>query len=292
METKRDNTIKVEVTIKAKIEKVWELWITPKHIVKWNKASDDWHTPTAENDFRIGGKFVFHMEAKDKSFGFDFSGEYTKIEPYRKINYTLDDGRKVEVLFNAIGDTTFISEVFEAEGSNSTELQKSGWQAILNNFKKYAETAGMPKRLNFEIEINAKVDRVYSIMLDENGYREWTSEFNPGSHYKGSWEKGSKILFIGVDPDGNTGGMVSRIKEHIPMEFVSIEHIGILHNDKEITSGQEVESWSGALENYTFIQHGSSTLLKIDMDANEEFESYFMESWPKALNKLKSICEQ
>ena len=146
--------------------------------------------------------------------------------------------------------------------------------------------------VHFEIVINANAEKVYNTMLDEKHYQEWTSEFNPTSRFKGSWEKGSKILFVGTDGDGNIEGMVSRIKENIPKKFVSIEHLGMIKNDKEITTGPEVESWIGALENYTFTENNGTTVVSVDTDTNEEFKSYFMETWPKALNRLKTICEQ
>ena len=292
METKEKITITVEATINAPVEKVWNLWTYPVHIVHWNNASDDWHTPKAENDLRVGGKFLSRMEAKDGSWGFDFEGEYSSVELHRQIMYAMADGRKVEVFFTAKGNETVIIENFDAEETNSIEMQQAGWQAILDNFKKYVEAYGRLESLHFEISINANAEKVYNTMLDEKHYQEWTSEFNPTSRFKGSWEKGSKILFVGNDNDGNIEGMVSRIKENIPNKFVSIEHLGMIKNDKEITTGAEVEGWAGAMENYTFTENNGATVVSVDMDANEEFKSYFMETWPKALNKLKTICEQ
>lgn len=129
-------------------------------------------------------------------------------------------------------------------------------------------------------------------MLADKPYREWTSIFNPGSSFKGSWEKGAKILFIGTDAEGNEGGMVSRIKENIPNKYISIEHLGLVGNGKEITSGPEVEAWAGALENYSFEPKDGGTQLKVDVDTNKEYTSHFDETWPKALEKLKEICEK
>jgi uncharacterized protein YndB with AHSA1/START domain len=140
MSTEEKTTITVETIVNAPIEKVWNFWTAPKHIVNWNNASDDWHTPTAENDLREGGKFTSRMEAKDGSFGFDFGGVYDKVKTNELIAYTIGDGRKVEILFSQIGDTTKITELFEAEATHSIEMQQGGWQAILNNFKKYTET--------------------------------------------------------------------------------------------------------------------------------------------------------
>ncbi|MBD0287509.1 MAG: SRPBCC domain-containing protein, partial [Flavisolibacter sp.] len=220
--------ITIEAVINAPVEKVWELWTDPKHIMQWNNASDDWHTPKAENDLREGGRFLARMEAKDGSSGFDFGGQYTKVEKHKTIEYRIDDGRKVAVSFVPEGNKTSVTETFEAEETHSEEMQRTGWQSILDNFKRYAEKVQPMEKLHFEITINAPVDKVYTTMLDEKGYREWTVEFNPTSHFIGSWEKGAKIRFIGTDSNGVQGGMVSRIKENIPNQFISIEHLGLL----------------------------------------------------------------
>lgn len=132
-------SIKVDAYIHAPIEKVWKLWTSPEHIMHWNNASDDWHTPRAENDLRAGGQFLSRMEAKDGSFGFDFGGVYDEVKINELIAYTLGDGRKVKVTFSTYDNQTLVTEVFEAENTNSTEMQRSGWQSILDNFKKYAE---------------------------------------------------------------------------------------------------------------------------------------------------------
>jgi uncharacterized protein YndB with AHSA1/START domain len=131
--------ITIEASINASLEKVWENWTEPKHITQWNNASDDWHTPHAENDLRVGGKFLSRMEAKDGSFGFDFEGVYSEVIPFEKIKYGLADGRVVETFFTQNGETTTITTHFDAENENPIEMQKGGWQAILNNFKKYTE---------------------------------------------------------------------------------------------------------------------------------------------------------
>lgn len=132
--------ITVETPVEAPIEKVWKLWIAPEHITKWSTASDDWHTTRSENDLRKGGKFLSRMEAKDGSFGFDFTGVYDEVKPNEVIAYTMDDGRKAKITFINKGKETKVVETFEAETENSIELQQGGWQAILNNFKKYVES--------------------------------------------------------------------------------------------------------------------------------------------------------
>ena len=140
MQTKDKKIITVEAGVKAPVAKVWEYWTTPKHIKRWNAASDDWHTTYAENDLRVGGKFLSRMEAKDGSSGFDFGGVYDKITENDFIKYTIGDGRKVEITFSGDEDETTIVESFETEDTHSIEMQRSGWQAILDNFKKYTET--------------------------------------------------------------------------------------------------------------------------------------------------------
>ena len=139
MHTKEKTLITVQTVINAPVEKIWKLWTTPEHITKWNNASDDWHTPFAENDLRTGGKFLSRMEAKDGSFGFDFGGVYDHIKTNEAIDYTIGDGRKVKISFTGKGNETKVIETFEAENHNPVEMQRGGWQAILDNFKKYAE---------------------------------------------------------------------------------------------------------------------------------------------------------
>ena len=284
-------TITVEATIHAPVEKVWRLWTDPVYIVGWNNASDDWHSPKAENDLRVGGSFNIRMEAKDRSSGFDFTGKYTRIEPKRKIEYTIDDGRKVQVSFISEGEVTTVTETFEAEEENPVVVQKEGWQSIMDNFKKYVEESDAKETLVFETTISAKVDKVYKTMLDEKHYSEWTSEFNSTSHFIGSWEAGSKILFLGTNNDGKTEGMVGKIIDNIPNEFVSIEYYGIVKNGKEVTSGREVEEWTGGLENYRFTPKNGGTLLTIRLDTTKELMQYLKETYPRALKKLKAICE-
>lgn len=292
MATTEKTIITVEATINAPVNKVWKFWTEPNHITQWNNASEDWHTPKADNDLREGGKFVTRMEAKDGSVGFDFEGIYDQVKIHQLISYTMSDGRIAKITFKEQGDSTTVTEAFEAENMNSVELQKEGWQAILNNFKKYVESRAQLETIHFEVTINAPSDLVYKRMLDEKYFIEWTSEFNPTSRFKGSWEKGSKILFIGADENGVEGGMVSRIKENIPSKFVSIEHLGLFQGGKEIISGKEVEGWAGAFENYTFKDINGATIVSVDIDVNQEFKSYFMDTWPKALSKLKEICER
>src|SRR5688572_19425999 len=140
METAAKTSITVETLVKAPIEKVWACWTEPQHITKWCQASDDWHAPYADNDLRTGGKFRTTMAAKDGSVSFDFDGVYSNVKHHDVIEYEIADGRKVKITFSAKGRETKVVETFEAEGTNPIELQRGGWQAILDNFKKYTET--------------------------------------------------------------------------------------------------------------------------------------------------------
>ncbi len=140
METATTSSITIEATIKAPIEKVWSFWSEPQHITQWAFASDDWHAPHAENDLEKDGKFKTTMAAKDGSFSFDFGGIYTNVEPNKVIEYILDDGRTVKITFLGNNNETKVTETFDPENQNPIEMQRGGWQAILNNFKKYTET--------------------------------------------------------------------------------------------------------------------------------------------------------
>jgi uncharacterized protein YndB with AHSA1/START domain len=131
--------ITVETLVKVSIENAWGYWTMPEHIKAWNNASEDWHSPIAVNDLRVGGRFVTRMEAKDGSVGFDFSGKYDVVTPFALIAYTLDDERQVQITFTEKDGETLVVETFEAESENPIELQRNGWQSIIDNFKRYAE---------------------------------------------------------------------------------------------------------------------------------------------------------
>ena len=129
----------IHTTVNASAKKVWDYFTLPEHIKKWNNASSEWHTPQATNDLKVGGKFLFRMEAKDGSMGFDFEGHYTHIKPEEDIAYTLNDARKVNIHFEKVDDAIKITQSFEPEKENSFEMQQQGWQAILDNFKRYTQ---------------------------------------------------------------------------------------------------------------------------------------------------------
>ena len=133
------NSITVRVSTKEKLEKVWDYFTKPEHIINWNNASDDWHCPKSENDLKVGGTFTATMASKDGAMSFDFTGTYSEVVPMKKFVYTIADGRKVTVKFDVLDNRVIITENFEPENENSIELQRGGWQNILDNFKKYLE---------------------------------------------------------------------------------------------------------------------------------------------------------
>jgi uncharacterized protein YndB with AHSA1/START domain len=148
------------------------------------------------------------------------------------------------------------------------------------------------QKLHFSILINAPKEKVWHTMLRQDTYRAWTEALAEGSHYLGDWSKGSKILFLAPDETGKiTSGMVSRIKENRPYEYISIEHLGVVKDGKEDTSSQATEGWSGALENYTFMEMGGATQVLVDTDTVDEYEEMFQDTWPKALRRLKGLAE-
>ncbi|MCX8484111.1 MAG: SRPBCC domain-containing protein [Bacteroidia bacterium] len=151
------------------------------------------------------------------------------------------------------------------------------------------------KKLTFAIDIDAAVETVYACMLglsDKSTYEQWTALFNPTSSYLGDWSEGSKMQFVGVDENGDTGGVVSRIVKNMPNAFVSIQHYGLVQAGKEILEGPEVEQWANGFENYSFTAVGDGTRVEVNLDMNDAFEDYMNETYPKALVKLKEICEK
>jgi hypothetical protein len=150
------------------------------------------------------------------------------------------------------------------------------------------------KRIQYKVNINASAGKVFNTMLgigNKSNYEQWTALFNPTSTYEGNWEKGSKMFFCGVDENGSKGGLVSEIEAHIPNEFISIHHYGLLQGGNEITEGPEVEKWAGGHENYTYTESNGTTVLTVDLDTPEEFVEYMNEAYPQALDKLKELCE-
>lgn len=151
------------------------------------------------------------------------------------------------------------------------------------------------KKTKFNVSINAPANKVYDVMLgisNKSTYEQWTALFNPTSTYEGSWNKDTQMLFVGTDEKGEKGGMVSEIFDNIPHQFISIRHYGLVKENVEITEGPEVEKWANGFENYTFVENNGITTVTVDLDTSEDFLDYMNETYPKALDKLKEICEK
>ncbi|CAN5452749.1 hypothetical protein BH09BAC3_BH09BAC3_14820 [soil metagenome] len=278
--------ITVEAMVDANVKKVWEYWTKPAHIIKWNFASDDWHCPKAENDLRVSGKMSTRMEAKDGSFGFDFDVIYDEVVEHQKIGYTMADGRVAITHFEDLGEATKVTTTFDAEKENSVELQKGGWQAILDNFKRYAEGK---KKLEYKINIAANKQKVWDTMLAPTTYKEWVNSAWPGSFFEGEWKEGNNLRFITADGSGT----LATLLEHKPYEYSFAKHIAILNaggiedRDSELAKG-----WIGITEAYTFTEKNGATELKVEINTNPDWAKMFDDGWPTALSKLKEICER
>ncbi len=151
------------------------------------------------------------------------------------------------------------------------------------------------KKLEFKISINAPVQKVFDRMLgltDKVTYEQWTKAFHPTATYEGKWEKGSKMLFIGTDANGERGGMVSKVVDIIPNRFVSVQHYGIVKGNQEITEGPEVEKWGNGFENYTFEEINGHTVVVVNLDTHEDFVDYMKKAFSEALEELKKMCEE
>ena len=150
------------------------------------------------------------------------------------------------------------------------------------------------QKMHFSTTINAPKEKVWDTMLQSDTFREWTTVFNPKgtSWYEGDWNQGSKIRFLGAGEDGKVGGMVSRIKENRPYEFVSIEHLGVVQDGRDDTTSDFAKQWAPAFENYTFIGRDGVTEVRVDIDVTEDHRQMFEETWPEALQKLKQLAEK
>ncbi|HEX2846924.1 MAG TPA: SRPBCC domain-containing protein [Chitinophagaceae bacterium] len=148
------------------------------------------------------------------------------------------------------------------------------------------------EKLHFNVSIKAPAAKVFHTVTDDKLYREWTAEFNPTSSFEGSWDKGAKIRFVGISENGKREGMVANIVENIPNKQISIKHLGLVSDDKEITEGPLVDGWANAMEEYFLEERNGMTTFKVAVDCKEDFKDYFEKTWPKALNKLKEVAER
>jgi len=278
--------ITIEAIVNAGIERVWDAYNNPIAITKWNQASSDWHCPSAENDLRVGGKLKSRMEAKDGSFGFDFEGVYDEVDTHKIIAYTMGDGRKATTTFEPVENGTKVTTCFDAETQNAVELQQAGWQSILNSFKQYVERR---KELHFSIVINAGKQKVWETMLQHDTYKLWTAVAWPGSRYEGEWKQGTEIKFMGEQDDGT----LALIELCQPHDYLLARHIAIINANGSLdTLSEMAKEWTGAKEAYQFSEQNGVTTLKVTIETIEKWAGMFEEGWPKAVEKLKELCEK
>lgn len=280
-----------ETRIHKPLAYVWTAYNQPNHIVRWNAASDDWHCPQSQVDLRPGGRFCNRMESRDGAYAFDFEGEYQEVVPESKLVYTLDDGRLVEVVFEALGDETRVKVAFEAENTHPHPMQQQGWQAILERFAAYTERLKGLNPLHFEQQIAASPEKVAALMLGADTYPFWTAAFNGSSGFRGSWEEGEEICFIGKKENGKEVGMIGEIAVHRPAEYVAISFTGLWDDGQAIYADAEVAAFKDTREEYRFVKREGGTLLVVDIDDVGEHYEHFMETWPNALRELKKLAE-
>lgn len=303
--TEHQDPIVISADVLASANDTWNFFTHAKHVIRWNHASDDWHSVSARNDVREGGKFLFRMEAKNGSFGFDFSGVYERIEKPARLQYRLDDGRMVDVRFepatnpatntHETSEATNVTISFDPEASHSIAMQREGWQAILNNFKAYAQLHA-EKRWEvflFEITINAPPRTVYEAVTDKELFSCWTRVFHPSSLYEGSWDAGAKILFLGLDAQGCPEGLSAVVTDNIPHSLIALRYVGVVSAGAETTTSEDALAWRDARERYVFrsAQGGKATELLVDTDVLAGDCENFQAKWNEALAELKKICE-
>ncbi|MCH7409433.1 SRPBCC domain-containing protein [Belliella sp. DSM 111904] len=288
------NPIEVRTAIKSNLEQVWNAWIDPKHIVNWNFASDTWHCPAAQLELKKGGRFTYTMAAKDGSMAFDFSGVFEQVQEMKILTFKLDDGRAVEVEFQQDGEEVLLIERFEPEQLNDVDLQKSGWQAIVDNFRIYVQGLSEDEKVEISIEtqIDAPKSTVFEVMLADKTYREWVSAFHPGSYFIGSWDKvGGELLFVGPNEQGEDSGMIAEVLEYAYGEKVTLIYTGLFSKGKRIFEGKAVDTWKGGKESYALIEMNGITHLTVKSEIPSAYAASFEQSWEQALDILKRLCE-
>lgn len=268
--------------------------------------------------YRMDSAMTKRYEGTDGTIGFVYTWESNKIGNGKQTVTNIIEGEKIESQLDFGFGEPANAYLSVEETSTGETLVKWGiwgkspypWNLFnllfdagqdfdqgLQNLKEILElqkTAAMEK-LKFQIQINAPIEKVYKTMLGIDNiktYEQWTETFNATSTYEGNWEKGSKIRFVGTGENGKRGGMLSEVVENVPNQFVSVRHYGLVQNDQEITEDPEVEKWANGYENYSFEESNGTTTVTVDLDAIKDFVDYMNTSYPKALEKLKEICEK
>jgi uncharacterized protein YndB with AHSA1/START domain len=282
--------INISQNIKASPNQVFESYLNSKDNQRWQNAGGGWSTGFVNIDAQNGGKFEAEFKAADGINDFVFGGTFDQIIPNKKINYTIEGGRKAEVLFEEISpNETKVSINFEAETQNSIDLQRQGWNQILVNFKTFVERKVNPKNaiLLKNIEIKSSKEKVWKVLLDQQNYQKWTASFCEGSYYEGEMKLNNKIWFLAPDKSG----LSSLVKVLIPGFQVSFEHIGAVKNGIEDFDSPGFVGWKGARETYTLNEKDDFTNLEIYQDLTKTELEMFDQMWNKALQTIKELSE-
>lgn len=293
--------ITVESVVNADKRNVWVYYTLPKHIVKWNFADPSWHCPSATNDLRVGGKFSARMEAKDGSYGFDFNTLYDEVVKHEKIAYTMEDGRKAVITFSDDDDTTRVTVTFDAESENDVEMQKTGWQAILDSFKKYAEQMQVPLLYDFSVlkeqnsivikrEFAAPLPLVWKAFTNARLLNHWwgpkpwraetkTMDFREGGHW----------LYAMVGPEGSRhwskSDYLSIVKES---SFTARDGFCDEHGTADLSMPQNL--WETRMEE---TDHATLVTIRLTFDKPEDLDQImsmgFKEGISMGLDQLQEF---
>lgn len=283
-------SITISTTINAPIANVFNSYLNPQDNLRWNTAGYGWTNDYAKIDAIAGGEFHIGYKSPDEKNDFDFNGKYIEIVKDKLIKSELGDGRKVEVNFEAEDEKTHVTIIFDAEEENSLDLQKQGWSAILENFKKFVERKSNPKNASItkNIVIQATKEKVWKMLLEDKPYRQWTSSFTEGSYYEGEMKYDGKIMFL--SPSGT--GISSKIVVFIPNFQISFEHLGGVKDGIEDFKSSEFEGWKYARETYTLNGVDGKVNLQIYVEVTKNEEQMMSDLWDKALAELKKMCEE
>jgi uncharacterized protein YndB with AHSA1/START domain len=278
---------------------VFESCLDSEDNKRWNTAGFGWSTGEVQIDPKVGGRWFAEYKSPDGKDDFVFEGVFTEIIENQKISYKMPkdmgefevDERKAEVLFEEFEKgKTQVTITFDAEDLNSIEMQKQGWQAILDNFKTFLERKINPEnaRLILDIDINASPQKVWKTLLEKESYNIWAATFSPGSHYQGEIKYDNKVQFLGPDQSG----LISLVKVCIPEFQVSFEHLGGFKDGKEDPDSPMFLPWKGNRETYTLKSKNEITNLSIYQEMSKTEIEYFEEMWAKALEVIKKIAEE
>ncbi len=278
--------IEIEVLIKNSLDKVWEYWTGQPFISQWYSASDDWWTPWVNQNFQVDQGFVYRMEARDGSMGFDFSGVFTEIVDHEKIVYVLEDGRKVLTTFEERDGRILLKQAFDAEDQNSAQMQKDGWQAILNHFKSFCE--GDQIEMSFRTVLGTNPNRVWEYLTLPRLYEEWAIAFSEQPKFVGQWVEGGTIDFIDFQ-EGGTRVQLDKVK---PFEKLYMTHIAMIDGQAGIVEDHpEAPTWVGTKENYDLELVGKETILTIHIMCHPKYVDYLRNSWEKAVKLMTHVIK-